>query len=247
MTASPELVRPYGGDESKGRQLLRMFDSIAGSYDRLNRVLSFGLDRQWRRKAVGAIRNSPTDILDLAAGTGDLSILMARRLQPYRIIAVDISEKMMAIGKRKVAEAGLSDLIRFECRDCLSLSFGDNTFDAVTIAFGLRNLEDLGKGLAEMLRVLKPGGQLLILELSRPQGFPMRQLYRLYSTIVIPPAGMLLSGQISAYRYLPASIRAVPQGRDMERLLEEAGFTATGSQTFSCGICSMYTGFKTKG
>ncbi|MDR2498548.1 MAG: bifunctional demethylmenaquinone methyltransferase/2-methoxy-6-polyprenyl-1,4-benzoquinol methylase UbiE [Tannerellaceae bacterium] len=243
--ASPESVLPYDSPERKSLQALRMFNDIAGTYDRLNHVLSFGFDKGWRRKAVEAIDNSPALILDLAAGTGDLALLMARRLQPCQIVAGDISEKMMEIGKMKAERAGLSNLISFEYQDCLCLSFENDTFEAVAIAFGLRNLEDIRKGVAEMHRVLKPGGRLLVLELSSPQSFPMKQLYYVYSRTIIPLAGLLLSGRRRAYSYLPASIRAVPQGREMQQLLADAGFDKVSSQTFTGGICSLYTGTKT--
>ena len=241
----PGSILPYDSGEPKIYQVRRMFNAIAGSYDRLNRILSLGFDRGWRGKAIEAIDNSPAVILDLATGTGDLALMMARRLHPQQIVAGDISDNMMEIGREKVARAGLSGIISFEVQDCLSLSLEDETFDLVTIAFGLRNLEDIPKGIAEMHRVLKPGGQLLILELSRPGSFPMKQLYSLYSKTIIPLAGQILSGQRQAYRYLPASIRVVPQGRDMEKLLTEQGFSAVSSRTFTCGICSMYTGRKT--
>jgi demethylmenaquinone methyltransferase/2-methoxy-6-polyprenyl-1,4-benzoquinol methylase len=225
-----------------------MFNSIAPTYDRLNRTLSLGLDARWRRKAAESLRtSSPRTILDLAAGTADLSIEMARRLQPQRIVAADISEKMMEIGRRKVARAGLSATIAFELCDCLDIACPDNSYDAVTIAFGLRNLENLELAIAEMQRVLKPGGRLAILELSTPQAFPLKQLYRLYSTTIIPLAGGWLSGEKQAYRYLPASIRAVPQGKEMTALIERQGFSQVQARSLALGISSLYTGVKNAG
>ena len=225
-----------------------MFNAIAATYDRLNRARSLGLDAGWRRKAAAYLRpHSPDAILDLAAGTGDLSLTMARMLRPQHITAGDISENMMEIGRLKADAAGLSDLISFEHQDCLALSYANDAYNAVTIAFGLRNLEDIERGIAEMHRVLKPGGRIVILELSTPAGFPLKQLYTLYSKTIIPFAGGWLSGNRQAYRYLPASIRAVPQGEEMKRLLALQGFEQADCRSLSFGICSLYTGVKAAG
>ena len=161
-----------------------------------------------------------------------------------RIIGADISEGMMEVGRQKVAEAGLSDHITFEYQDCTALTYPDNSFDAVTAAFGVRNFENIEQGIAEMYRVLKPGGHLMILELSSPVHFPMKQLYNIYSKVVIPTVGRLLSKEHTAYSYLPASIKVVPQGKVMTDLLSRVGFSEARSRTFTFGICSLYTGSK---
>ncbi len=240
-----EKILPYDGDEHKGTQVKRMFDSIAHTYDLLNHTLSFGFDKGWRRKGIAFLRPfAPASILDVATGTGDLAIQMQRELSAQTIIGADISEGMMNVGRQKVDTAGLAAHIRFEYQDAMAFTYEDNTFDAVTAAFGVRNYEDIRQGLAEMYRVLKPGGHLMILELSTPERFPMKQLYQLYSTLVIPTVGRLFSKEKNAYSYLPASIREVPQGKVMVESLAGIGFTETRVQTFTFGICSLYTGKK---
>lgn len=244
MSVEVERVLPYAGDEDKGTQVRRMFDSIAGRYDMLNRMLSLGMDRLWRRKMVDSLRpSSPQRILDVASGTGDLALLMCRRLQPQQIIAADLSEEMMAVGRRKATKAGYASRISFEHQDCMTLTYSDHSFDAITVAFGVRNFADLERGLSEMERVLRPDGQLRILELSTPEYFPMKQLYALYSRTIIPLVGIWFSLEKSAYRYLPASIRKMPQGREMVRLLERQGFDVQ-VRTFTGGTCSLYSATK---
>ena len=221
-----EQILPYNNEEHKTTQVRRMFDSIAGTYDQLNHTLSLGIDKIWRRKGIAFLRPfSPASILDIATGTGDLAISMHRRLKADRII-------------------GLSDHITFEYQDCTALTYPDNSFDAVTAAFGVRNFENIEQGITEMYRVLKPGGHLMILELSSPVHFPMKQLYNIYSKVVIPTVGRLLSKEHTAYSYLPASIKVVPQGKVMTDLLSRVGFSEARSRTFTFGICSLYTGSK---
>ena len=245
MKNGPEQVLPYNNEEEKGEQVKRMFDSIAGTYDQLNHTLSFGIDKNWRRKGISFLRTySPKTILDIATGTGDLAIAMQQTLKAGRIIGADLSEGMMEVGRRKVEEAGFSEFIAFEQQDCTALTYADDSFDAVTAAFGVRNFEDIEKGLSEMYRVLKPGGHLMILELSTPEHFPMKQLYTVYSKVVIPNVGKLLSKENVAYSYLPASIKVVPQGRVMEELLTRQGFKSAKAQTLTFGICSLYTATK---
>lgn len=240
-----EQILPYNDEEHKATQVRRMFDSIAGVYDRLNHTLSFGIDKIWRRRGIAYLRPfSPASILDIATGTGDLAISMCRHLKADRIIGADISEGMMDVGRQKVAQAGLSDHILFEYQDCTKLTYADHSFDAVTAAFGVRNFEDIEQGLSEMYRVLKPGGHLMILEFSTPEHFPMKQLYALYSKIVIPNVGYLLSKERKAYSYLPASIQVVPQGKEMTDLLGRIGFDEVQARTFTFGICSLYTATK---
>lgn len=211
----------------------------------LNHTLSFGFDKGWRRKGIHFLRPySPKQILDIATGTGDLAIAMQKQLHAETIIGADISEGMMEVGRQKVKEAGLQDHVSFEYQDCTALTFADNTFDAVTAAFGVRNFEDIEKGLREMYRVTKPGGHLMILELSTPESFPMKQLYQLYSKVVIPTVGRFVSKEKAAYDYLPASIQVVPQGKVMTDLLTRVGYKEAKARTLTFGICSLYTGTK---
>lgn len=245
MKYGSEQILPYNQEEQKSTQVRRMFDSIAGTYDLLNHTLSFGIDKIWRRKGIAFLRPfSPQSILDIATGTGDLAISMHRKLKARQIIGADISEGMMQVGREKVAKAGYSDYISFEQQDCTALTYPDHSFDAVTAAFGVRNFENIEQGIAEMYRVLKPGGHLMILEFSTPEHFPMKQLYPIYSKTVIPCIGRLLSKEKTAYSYLPASIKVVPQGKVMTDLLSRLGFTQAQVRTFTFGICSLYTGCK---
>ncbi|MDH6357206.1 bifunctional demethylmenaquinone methyltransferase/2-methoxy-6-polyprenyl-1,4-benzoquinol methylase UbiE [Parabacteroides sp. PF5-9] len=240
-----ENILPYNETEQKGKQVQRMFDSIAGAYDQLNHTLSLGFDKGWRKKGINWLKPyNPQTILDIATGTGDLAIAMCKALNPALIIGADISEGMMQIGQQKVDAAGYSKQIRFEVQDSLALTYADHSFDAVTAAFGIRNYEDIAQGLSEMYRVLKPGGHMMILELTTPEYFPMKQLYRIYSQTVIPTIGRLYAKEKNAYSYLPASIREFPQGKTMTELLARQGFKETQVQTFTFGVCSMYTGTK---
>lgn len=245
MKYGSEQILPYNQEEHKSTQVRRMFDSIAGTYDQLNHTLSFGFDKGWRRKGIAFLQPfSPSSILDIATGTGDLAISMYRTLKADRIVGADISEGMMEVGRKKVADAGYSGHIVFEQQDCTALTYADHSFDAVTAAFGVRNFEDIEKGIAEMYRVLKPGGHLMILELSSPEHFPMKQLYRIYSKVVIPNIGRFFSKEKAAYSYLPESIKVVPQGKVMTALLSRQGFDQTHARTFTFGICSLYTATK---
>lgn len=240
-----EQILPYNNEEHKATQVKRMFDSIAGTYDQLNHTLSFGIDRMWRKKGIAYLRPfAPKSILDIATGTGDLAISMQRNLNADRIIGADISEGMMDVGRQKVAEAGLSEHISFEYQDCTALTYAEDSFDAVTAAFGVRNFEDIEQGIREMYRVLRPDGHVMILELSTPEHFPMKQLYSIYSKWVIPTIGRLFSKEQSAYSYLPASIKVVPQGKVMTDLLSRVGFSEVQARTLTFGICSLYTGTK---
>jgi demethylmenaquinone methyltransferase/2-methoxy-6-polyprenyl-1,4-benzoquinol methylase len=241
MQHRAETVFPYDRKENKGRQVEQMFNSIAGTYDRLNHTLSLCLDYGWRKKCIRKLLPfSPSCILDLATGTGDMAIMMCRMIKPQHITATDISEKMMDIAREKAETAGFGNMITFERQDCMALSFPEATFDAVTIAFGIRNFEDTEKGLAEMYRVLKSDGQLAILELSTPRYFPFKQIYNIYSGMVIPFLGRLISSEKNAYRYLPASIKAVTQGHEMQMALSRQGFEDIRIHSFSFGVCSLY-------
>lgn len=240
-----ENIKPYNEDESKAAQVEKMFDNIALAYDNLNHVLSLGIDKSWRRKAINCLKPyRPQHMMDVATGTGDFAIQACRVLQPQELIGTDISEGMMNVGREKVKQANLADRISFAKEDCTNLSFPDNRFDAITVAFGVRNFENLDLGLQEMHRVLVPGGHLVILELSEPEHFPMKQLYALYSKVVIPTLGKLLSKDRSAYTYLPESIRAFPQGEVMQEIIRKAGFSQVTFKRLTLGICTLY--FATK-
>lgn len=245
MNYPQENIKPYNDSESKTAQVEKMFDNIAPAYDKLNHALSWNIDKSWRRKAIGLLKPfHPQYVMDVATGTGDFAIQACRILQPKELIGTDISEGMMNIGKEKVRQDGLEHLISFAKEDCTALSFTDCRFDAVTVAFGVRNFEDLDKGLQEISRVLIPGGHLVILELSAPERFPMKQLYALYSKIVIPTLGKLLSKDRNAYTYLPQSIKAFPQGEAMTDIIRKAGFSQVTFQRLTLGICTLY--FATK-
>lgn len=239
-----ESVTPYG-EGSKQEQIQRMFDKIAPSYDRLNHALSLGIDRRWRRTAVDALgKHKPQQILDIATGTGDFALLLAKRIKPQHIVGADISEGMMAVGREKVKEEGLQNVISFQHEDCMQLSFPDGSFDAVTSSYGVRNFQNLDKGLQEMQRVLRPGGHLLIVELTPPPRFPMKQLFWLYAHVVMPLLGRLISHDDSAYTYLPASMEAFPQPEQMEGILRKAGFAEVQWRRFTFGISTMYLATK---
>ena len=231
----------YEEEGKKTEQVERMFDNIAHAYDKLNHTLSLGIDRSWRKKAIAWLRPfQPQRMMDVATGTGDFAILACRKLQPAELIGTDISEGMMNVGREKVKQAHLSDRISFAREDCTSLSFADESFDAVTVAFGIRNFEGLDKGLSEMCRVLKTGGHLVILELSTPDRFPMKQLFTVYSKAVIPLLGKFISKDNSAYTYLPQSIRAFPQGEIMQGVIRKAGFSEVRFKRLTFGICTLY-------
>lgn len=245
MTYEAEKIVPYDSAETKGTQVERMFDSIAENYDTLNHTLSMGIDRNWRKKGILTLKNNnPQTILDIATGTGDLALQAYGLLSPKKILGIDISEGMMEVGRRKAEKAGLTDKITFEKQDCMSLGLPDNSFDAAMVAFGVRNFENLDKGLKEIHRILKPGGQLMILELSTPQHFPMKQAYWMYSRLFIPTVGRLISKDKAAYAYLPKSIEAFIQGKEMTNALLKNGFSKASCKTYTFGICSMYLGTK---
>lgn len=245
MTYKQEKIKPYGDAGPKGEQVERMFDSIAHSYDLLNHTLSFGIDKHWRRAAINALRpHAPLRILDVATGTGDFALLAARELHPQELLGVDLSEGMMQVAAKKVEAAGLQQVVRFQKEDCLQLSLADHTFDAVTVAYGIRNFEDLDRGLREMHRVLRPGGRLVIIELTAPAHFPMKQLFWLYSHVYMPTVGKLISRDSKAYAYLPATMEAFPQGEEMQAILQKAGFKEVKFKRFTFGLSTMYTACK---
>ena len=245
MGYQQEKIKPYEQQGEKAAQVELMFDNIAPTYDKLNHRLSWDIDRGWRKKAIQRLAPyKPKTMLDIATGTGDFAILAAQMLHPESLIGADISEGMMEIGRQKVKQLGLDGIVKFEKEDCLHLSYVDNTFDAVTAAFGIRNFADLDQGLREMWRVLKPDGKLSIVELTTPVSFPMKQLFRIYSHSVLPVYGRLISRDTSAYTYLTKTIEAFPQGERMEDILRQAGFREASFKRLTFGICTMY--FATK-
>ena len=245
MTYQQEKIKPYEAGGEKAAQVEAMFDNIAPTYDTLNHRLSWDIDRGWRKKAIRQLEPfKPQTVLDIATGTGDFAILAAQMLRPKKLIGADISEGMMAVGAQKVAKLGLQDIISFAKEDCLDLSYPDESFDAVTAAFGIRNFADLDKGLTEMFRVLRKGGHLSIVELTTPVSFPMKQLFHIYSHTVLPAYGRIISRDQSAYSYLTKTIEAFPQGERMVDILGQAGFQEATFRRLTFGICTMY--FATK-
>lgn len=249
MEIDAEKVNPYGDDRHKGEQVREMFDNIAPAYDFMNRAMTMGIDKLWRRKAVGMIRRrlrsipSP-QILDVATGTGDLAILLARKVQGARVTGIDLSEGMVEIGRGKVAKAALADRVSLNIADCLSLPFPDNAFDCITVAYGVRNFERLLDGYREMARVAKSGGMLCVIELSTPASAAVKPLYNLYTRHIIPMVGRMASHDTRAYSYLPESIAAVPQGAAMCSLIEQAGFADPHWMPLTFGACTIYTATK---
>lgn len=239
------VVLPYKEDPgAKKQQVARMFNSISARYDFLNHFLSLGIDIAWRRKAIRLLKGSqPKLILDVATGTGDFAI-EALSLHPDSVIGVDISEGMLDVGRKKLKDRGLDSRIELRSGDSEKLPFGDNFFDAVIVAFGVRNFENLELGLAEMLRVVKPGGQIVILEFSRPSKFPMKQLYNVYFTSILPRIGRWVSRDSSAYRYLPESVNAFPDGTDFLNVLSRVGYKNPQCNSLTFGISSLYWGSK---
>lgn len=222
-----------------------MFDRISPKYDRLNHLLSLNIDKIWRRKTAKAVAKSqPKTILDLATGTADLAIELAKRNPHAHIVGIDFSEKMLEIGKEKVKQQGLESQIELRLDDAAALPFDVNSFDAVTVAFGVRNFEDLGKGLSEISRVLRPGGQATILEFSMPEKFPMKQLYRLYFKHILPIIGKSVSKDPGAYTYLPQSVEAFPKPNGFLRILSDNGLNNGAARQLSSGIATLYTAIK---
>ena len=236
-------IKPYGeGSDSKKEQVARMFDGISGRYDLLNRLLSMGIDIRWRRVALRMLRERgiPGRVLDVATGTADLALALAADLPEAEVIGVDLSEGMLGVGRQKVERNGLRARVRLEQADAENLPFEDGAFDAVTVAFGVRNFENLDKGLGELQRVLRPGGHLMVLEFSRPTSPLVKGLMNLYSRSLMPALGGWLSKDRAAYAYLPASVQVFPEGEAFEERLQRAGLQPLRQRRLSMGISSVY-------
>lgn len=238
-------VKPYKNSElGKKEQVTKMFDTISKEYDGLNRVISFGIDIKWRKKAVQLVADTnPNIILDIATGTGDLAINLAET-NAEKIIGLDISEGMLNVGKEKILNKSLQDRIEMVVGDSENLPFEDNTFDAITVGFGIRNFETLEKGLVEILRVLKPGGIFVILETSVPSKTPFKQGYNLYTKNIMPLIGKLFSKDGSAYKYLSDSASVFPYGETLNNILREIGFINVVNRPQTFGVATIYTSSK---
>jgi demethylmenaquinone methyltransferase/2-methoxy-6-polyprenyl-1,4-benzoquinol methylase len=241
-----DKVLPFeGSGESKKEQVARMFDEISGKYDFLNRFLSAGIDVTWRKKMLKTLKPlQPKIMLDVATGTGDVAIMAEALLKPEKIIGIDISDGMLELGREKLRTRQLTDVITLQNGDSEAINFPDNSFDAVTVAFGVRNFENLEKGLQEILRVLKPGGMLCVLEFSKPTLPGIEQLYNLYLGILAPEIAKLVSKNKDAYKYLNNSVRAFPEGKAFTAIMNLSGYKETTCRKLSLGICSLYTGRK---
>ncbi len=238
-------IKPYkDAPEGKKEQVATMFDNVSGTYDRLNRIMTFGIDVKWRKKVVQLVSAyNPESILDIATGTGDFAIMLAQ-LKPKKIVGLDISAGMLNVGIDKVKAKKLDHLIEMIVGDSENLPFEDNSFDAITVGFGVRNFENLDKGLQEIYRVLKPGGIFAVLETSQPEKFPFKQGYKFYCKYVIPTVGRLGSKDKNAYRYLPESAAVFPYGKPFNNILEKNGFNNAKNIPLTFGAASIYTATK---
>ena len=241
-----KTVTPYRDSKAtKKEQVAEMFNNISGTYDFLNHFLSLGIDVIWRKMAIREVeKEKPRYILDVATGTGDFAFEAIRILKPEKIVGVDISQGMLSIAKEKIIKKNLQNTFEVSLGDSEKLLFDNDSFDAVIVAYGVRNFEDLEKGLSDMLRVLKPRGKVVILEFSKPRVFPVKQGYNFYFKYITPAIGKLFSKDASAYTYLPESVAAFPDGKDFTELLSKVGFQNTKWRPLAFGICSIYTGSK---
>lgn len=242
---SAEKINPYKDSTlGKKEQVAKMFDTISKNYDGLNRVISLGIDVKWRKKVVKIVgKDNPKQILDIATGTGDLALMMAK-LNPERIVGLDISSGMLAVGKEKIAKANLSKKIEMMVGDSEEMPFEDATFDAITVSFGVRNFANLDKGIQEIARVLKPTGVLVILETSNPTKFPFLQGYQFYTSFILPIIGKLFSRDKVAYSYLSESANSFPFGETFNNILQKNGFTNTEHKPVTFGVATIYTASK---
>ena len=239
-------VIPYKDQPAaKKDQVATMFNNISKTYDFLNHFLSLGIDIIWRKKAIKELQpDKPQYILDVATGTGDFAFEAIEILKPSKVVGVDISTGMLQIAQEKINKRGLQHVFEVREGDSEKLLFDDNTFDAVTVAYGVRNFENLERGIADMLRVLKPGGKAVILEFSKPRRFPVKQAYNFYFHYITPAIGKIFSKDNSAYSYLPESVAAFPDGKAFTDLMTKVGYKNTKSRALAFGICSIYTGTK---
>lgn len=245
MDYKAEKIRPYNDKEDKTGQVRQMFDSIAPAYDFMNRAMTFGIDKLWRKIAVNKLKRYKHDsILDVATGTGDLAICLNKNLAPSKIVGIDLSQGMLDIATKKIEAQQLQGKISFEVGDCLNLRFPDGEFDAVTVAYGVRNFEHLEQGYVEMHRVLCDGGVLCVIELSTPTNPLIKPLYKFYSSHLIPAIGKFISKDSRAYSYLPESIAAVAQGDDMLGIMKHAGFKDCAYYPLTFGVCTIYMAVK---
>jgi len=243
--AHDTIVPQKNSSLSKKEQVADMFDSIAFRYDFLNRFLSAGIDVWWRKKAIKQIASlKPQSVLDVATGTADVALMTYDLLHPKKITGIDISEGMLDLGRKKIAARGLENTIELFTGDSEIISFEENSFDAVTVAFGVRNFQNLSKGLEEMLRVLKPGGKLVVLEFSKPKNSIFKGFYNLYMNNIAPGFGKMVAKNKDAYQYLNDSVQAFPEGESFLGIMKEAGFKETYLQTLTLGICTIYCGNK---
>lgn len=241
-----KIVTPYHDQQAtKKEQVADMFNNISKTYDFLNHFMSLGIDIIWRKKAINELKkDKPKLILDVATGTGDFAFEALSILKPDKIIGVDISRGMLDIADQKIIKRGKSDQFEVRLGDSEKLPFGADEFDAVTVAYGVRNFENLEVGLADIQRVLKPGGKAVVLEFSKPKGFPIKQLYNFYFNYITPGIGKLFSKDSRAYTYLPESVAAFPDGVAFVALMDKVGFKHTKCRPLAFGICSIYTGVK---
>jgi len=240
------MVVPYKEkDSSKREQIAEMFDNVSPKYDFLNHLLSGGIDFWWRKKAISMLRaEKPQLILDIATGTGDLAVEAVKQLKTEKVIGVDISEGMLSFGREKMKKLGLESKIVLQMGDSENLQFENNTFDAVIVSFGVRNFENLEKGLTDMCRVTKSGGTCMVMEFSNPKTPVIKQLYNFYNATILPFIGKLVSNDSSAYSYLPESVKAFPEGENFLKVFEKAGFRHTKCIPLTFGVCSIYLGKK---
>jgi demethylmenaquinone methyltransferase/2-methoxy-6-polyprenyl-1,4-benzoquinol methylase len=240
-----DKIKPFSEEGSKKEQVSEMFDGIAARYDFMNRFLSAGTDIGWRRKAIRQLKkDQPKTILDVATGTGDMAIMGMKMLRPEKIVGIDISEKMLQVGRKKIEQEGLGTKIELQSGDGETINFPDHSFDGVMVAFGVRNFENLEKGLKEILRVLKPGAQLVVLEFSKPVIPGVKTLYNLYMGVVAPQMAKMFKQNKQAYKYLNESAKAFPDRQQFETILKQTGYSDTAWKPLSLGICCIYSGRK---
>lgn len=239
-------VTPYkDSDLNKKKQVEQMFDNISENYDGLNRVISFGADIRWRKKVIKQVcKSNPKTVLDIATGTGDLAIQFAKKLPASKITGLDLSEGMLKVARKKVAGTNLEKNLEFVKGDSEELPFADNSFDAITVSFGIRNFENLEKGLSEIKRILSPGGIFVILETSVPTKFPFKQGYNIHSKYLLPWIGRIFSKDKSAYQYLSESASVFPYGERLNNILEEIGFIEVQHAPQTMGVATIYSAKK---